>query len=508
MAIRVGLVSSLTLGSRVLGLARDMVVTALLGASVWNSAFVTAFMLPNLFRRLLGEGALTASLMPQLSDAREAGGRAAVFGLLNQTLSWLACACLAVTGLATGALVSLRWTGASDKWLLAADLSLWLFPYLVFVCLAAAIVAALNLLERFGVPAMGGIWLNVAILAALGIAAAAGTETMEGRTAALCLGVLAGGALQLAAPAWSLWAEGWRPRLDFRLSPRLRQVAALTAPGVFGLAVYQLNTLVSRALAYATSDAGATYLYLANRLVELPIGVFTIAIATVVFPALSAAVSRGEAGAFGSAYRRGTLLAATMALPSAAGLAALAEPIVAALFERGLFGPEDTRAAAAILTVFAAGLPFVSMASIEARAFYALKDTKTPVKVAAAALAVNACLSVWLVFPLGALGLALASNIAAAHQAAALRLLLRRRSSGASLAGLRRELAKLLLASAAMGAALWPLRQGLAEAGWSAPAIAATGVAAGVGGYAAALLLLRASAANELTSLVRARLGR
>jgi len=471
MAIRVGLVSSLTLGSRVLGLARDMVVTALLGASVWNSAFVTAFMLPNLFRRLLGEGALTASLMPQLSDAREAGGRAAVFGLLNQTLSWLACACLAVTGLATGALVSLRWTGASDKWLLAADLSLWLFPYLVFVCLAAAIVAALNLLERFGVPAMGGIWLNVAILAALGIAAAAGTETMEGRTAALCLGVLAGGALQLAAPAWSLWAEGWRPRLDFRLSPRLRQVAALTAPGVFGLAVYQLNTLVSRALAYATSDAGATYLYLANRLVELPIGVFTIAIATVVFPALSAAVSRGEAGAFGSAYRRGTLLSATMALPSAAGLAALAEPI-------------------------------------EARAFYALKDTKTPVKVAAAALAVNACLSVWLVFPLGALGLALASNIAAAHQAAALRLLLRRRSSGASLAGLRRELAKLLLASAAMGAALWPLRQGLAEAGWSAPAIAATGVAAGVGGYAAALLLLRASAANELTSLVRARLGR
>ncbi|NEQ71164.1 MAG: murein biosynthesis integral membrane protein MurJ, partial [Symploca sp. SIO2D2] len=284
---RIGLVSALTMVSRFLGLARDVLTSAVFGASIWHSAFVTAFMIPNLFRRLLGEGALTAALMPGLSEELKEGGREGVFKLVNKTLSWLLVICAGLCVLAYLVFSYVQVHSESEKWILGGTLGKTLFPYILPICLAAIISAALNLLGKFGVPALTAVWLNSSMIAFLGLGGwLLGGEERE-KMILLCIGTMLGGALQLVAPAWALAREGWRPRFDLGLSERVKMVAALTLPGVFGASVHQINVVVTRGLAFDLSEAGATLIYLANRLVELPVGVFAIAISTVVFPSLS-----------------------------------------------------------------------------------------------------------------------------------------------------------------------------------------------------------------------------
>lgn len=452
---RIGLVSALTMISRILGLGRDMMTSAMLGASVWNSAFVTAFTLPNLFRRMLGEGALTAALMPNLSEELAQRGRAAVHDLVNKTVSWLVLICLAIAAIAFVGFELLKRAPIDEKWALAAELGQILFPYVLLICVAAIWSAALNLFSRFAVPALTAVWLNVSIMAALGIGGWWLGGDLETRTYWLCGGCLLGGFLQMLAPGIALRREGWRPRFDLGLSPRLREVALLTVPGILGAAIFQINVMISRGLAFSVSDAAASLLYYANRLVELPVGVFAVAISTVVFPRLSKALADNRPGDFAETYRSGILLSALMAAPSAVGLCALAPQIVALLFERGLFEASDTAATTPLLWAFAFGMPFYSFAAVETRAFFALKDTRTPVRAAVLAFAVNLALSLALMRPYGAVGLAWASNIAAAVQSLALHLALRRKGMDTSLRPVAGDGARILAGSALMGAGLW-----------------------------------------------------
>lgn len=448
---RIGLVSAFTMLSRVLGLARDMLTSSMLGVSVWNSAFITAFTLPNLFRRLLGEGALTAALMPNLSEELEQRGREAVHELINKVLSWLALICVALIVLALVGFELLKYLDVSEKLGIAAELGQIVFPYILLICIAAILAAALNLFSRFGIPALTAVWLNASIVAALGYAGWWLGGDLETKTYWLCGGALFGGLLQMIVPAVALTKEGWRPRFDLGVSPRVKKVGVLTLPGIFGAAVFQINIMVSRGLAFDVNDAAVSLLYYANRLVELPVGVFAIAISTVVFPSLTKAIASKRMDTFAETYKKGILLCMLLAVPSAVGLAILAPEIIEMLFERGLFSSMDTASTVPLVIVFAVGMPFYSFVAVETRAFYAMKDIKTPVRVAMVVFAVNVVLSVLLMVRFEAVGLAIASNVAAIVQAVCLHLALRRKKLDTSLGSMAADAGRILLGAVVMG---------------------------------------------------------
>lgn len=503
----IGIVTGLTAVSRVLGLVRDQLSAAVFGTSALNSAFITAFSLPNLFRRFLGEGSLTAAFVPTLQEELHENQQAGAFRLLSQVTSWLA--------VVTGGLVlfgmilfsqSRLLGGHDDKWYLAADLTVLLFPYLAFVCLAAAFSATLNVLHRFTEPALSPIWLNLAMIVSLGGAGLHWAETDLGRMYWLCGGVLAGGFLQMAVPAAVLVRLGWRPRADLTLSPRVREIALLMAPGLFGTAIYQINIYVSRLLAFSINDSAAAVLFYANRLTELPIGVFAIAVATVVYPLLARHAAEKNIPAMAEDYRKGLRLILLINVPAGAGLALLAEPMIRVLFERGAFTAADTAMMTPLLALFAFGMPFFSITSLSTRAFYAVKDTATPVKLAAVSFVINLGLSLMLMRTLGAAGLVIASIVAIVVQTVLLQRLLTRRMPEMAFGPLWGGVSKILIAVLGMAVVVaggwrFVLTQPI---GFWRDALALGGlIPLGIAAYGAALWLLKIEGREELVAIWR-----
>jgi putative peptidoglycan lipid II flippase len=284
----------------------------------------------------------------------------------------------------------------------------------------------------------------------------------------LCAGVLVGGFLQMIVPAGVLMREGWRPRFDFGLSPRVREIGALMAPGLFGTAIYQINVYVSRLIAFSIDESAATLLFYANRLMELPIGVFAIAVGTVVYPLIARHAAEKNFAAMADDYRKGLRLVLIVNVPAAVGLALLSEPIVRLIYQHGKFGAADAQAMAYLLMLFAIGLPFFSVASLTTRAFYAVKDTLTPVKVGAVSFVINIGLSLLLKDWLGAPGLVIASTTAVVVQCIFLQRMLVSRIAGLSFGDLWVTIAKVLIASVAMAvvvaAGWWTLREGMSGA--------------------------------------------
>ncbi len=505
--------------SRVLGLGRDMLVTAVFGTSALASAFVTAFTLPNLFRRLLGEGALTAAMVPTLNDELTARQKTGAFALMNQIGSWLGLVTLVIVVVAMLTLqlaADARWLDrvSSDpelvaRWRLAAEIAVWLFPYLVFVCMSAAFSAALQTLGRFLEPALSPIWLNLAIIGALGGAVwGLGLEVGEARMRWLCGGVLVGGLLQMVVPGGALLREGWRPRLDLSLSPAVRAVLTLMGPTVLGSAVYLINLSVSRFIGLSLNESAVAVLNLATRLIELPIGVFAIAVSTVVFPLISSYAAKGEWGRLAQAYHRGMRLVLAINVPAAVGIAVLATPIVRVLFQRGEFGAADTALTTPVLVVFAAGLPFFAYVNLMLRAFYAEKDTRTPVRAAVLSFVLNVTLSLALMGPLSTMGLALASNLAVVAQAVYLQRALTRRRGQLGVATMIPSVLKIAGGSLVMGAVLWgglSLVAVSAASVWADVVRLAVAVPVGVVIYAAVVWMLRLEGREELWNLVRGR---
>lgn len=521
----IGIVSGLTLVSRVLGLGREIAIAAVFGATAIGSAFVTAFTLPNLFRRLLGEGALTSALVPTLQDETRRGGEAGALRLVSEVATWTLIATGAITLLAMGGLaahgwwaprlVEAGWDGETvARWALGARLGVVIFPYLVTVCLAAVFSAALQTRDRFLEPALNPVWLNVSMVGLLGVAVwLTGPEDAEGRMWGLCAGVLAGGVLQMLVPAWALTRLGWSPRWTPTLGPGVRQIARLMLPTLFGSAIYLINMTVSRLLALSLDDSAAMVLNLSTRVMELPIGVFAIAVATVVFPAIARHVAEDRPDRLAEDYRHGMRLVLLVNVPAAAGLLVLAEPITRVLFQRGAFTAEHTSTMAPALAASALALPLVSYASLTLRVYYARKDMKTPVRAALWSFVANVVASVVLMRWLGVAGLALASTLAAGVQAAYLQSKLARDNEGLRAVHLLPHLAKVLAASAGMAGAVW-----LAWAGWTRMAgdearlweWAGLGVAiaGGAAVFAALAWLLRIEGREEALALVKRKLGR
>lgn len=517
----ISLVAAATMVSRVLGLGRDMLVTAVFGIEAIASAFYTAFTLPNLFRRLLGEGALTAAFVPTLNEEIQRRGRGAAFELLNQVASWLLLAsggvvAVFMTGLwLVGSLGTAHVPSGVEpvtwmRWLAAADLGVVLFPYLVLVCLAAAFSAALQTLNRFLEPALSPIWLNLSMIGLLAGGAFAGWATdQRGAMLWLCAGALLGGFLQMAVPAVALMREGWRPKADFGRGEPMRQIARLMGPTVFGSAVYLINLAVSRFIGLSLNDSAVAALNLATRLMELPIGVFTVAVSTVVFPLISRHAAAGDWNQLAAAYHKGVRLILAVNVPAAAGLGLLAEPIVRVLFQRGAFDGGDTLALGPVLLTYALGLPFLAWTNIVLRAFYAQKDTTTPVRAAVISLLVNIAGSLLLMRPFGTVGLAIAGNLATVAQLVYLQLRLKRRNEQLGVSPVLPDLLKIVTATMLMSvvvASLWRVGAGFAASGRTAESllllvvIGAGAVVCGV-----SLWFLRIQGRDDLVAMLRRR---
>lgn len=514
----ISVVAVATLVSRFLGLGRDMLVTAVFGVEAIASVFYTAFTLPNLFRRLLGEGALTAAFVPTLNEELKANGRQGALGLVNQVASWLFVVSGGIVALAMALLWAVpRWGGmamaagiepeAWRRWVEAADLGVILFPYLVCVSLAAAFSAALQTLNRFLEPALSPIWLNLAMISLLAGGAYGGWASSPGGTVLwLCGGALLGGFLQMVVPAWALRREGWRPRFDLSVSAPLRQIARLMGPTLFGSAIYLINMAVSRFIGLSLNDSAVAVLNLATRVMEVPIGVFTVAVSTVVFPLIARYAAAGDWNQLALSYRKGVRLILVINVPAAAGLMVLATPIVQVLFQRGAFDAGDTAAMGPVLVMFALGLPFLAFTNIVLRAFYAQKDTATPVRAAAMSFVVNLGLSLALMGPFGTVGLAAASNLATVGQAAYLQWRLAQKRPGFAFHFMWRDLVKVLTAAGVMTLVVaggWWAWSRVAPAGnWAGAAGLGVMIMTGALVYGALLWIMRIEGREDLAAML------
>jgi putative peptidoglycan lipid II flippase len=461
----VATVGSYTAISRVFGFMRDVLTAAIIGAGPIADAFFVAQRLPNLFRSLFAEGAFSAAFVPLFAGtmAKHGKKRARIFA--EDALAVLLTALLGFVLLGEIFMptfmdvIAPGFRQEPEKFELAVDLARITFPYLLFIALVALQGGVLNSVERFAAAAATPILLNLFLIAALLLMRQFGWRDGQ----ALAWAVTAAGFAQFL---WLLLAcerAGLALRLPLpRLTPGVRRTLAVMAPGTIGAGVTQLNLLISTALASLLPSGSVSYLYYADRLNQLPLGVVGIAVGTAILPSLSRQVRLGDLPNAAAIQNRGIELALLLTLPAATALAVLATPILSVLFERGAFGPTDTAATAAALAAYAAGLPAFVLIKVLAPAFFARHDTATPVKVAIAAMAVNLCLTLILMQFLAHVGIALATTMAGWLNALLLLALLTRRGHFGFDGRARRNLPRVVVASFGMGVVLAALRIALA----------------------------------------------
>lgn len=512
MSRAAGGVSLAVLGSRILGLVREVVFTSLFGASRELDAFIAAFRIPNLFRDLFAEGALSAAFVSTFSQKLEREGERSAWDLANRVLNDLA---LVVGGLVVLGILAAPWivdwiapgfATEPGKIELTARLTRILFPFLLLVALAAVAMGVLNARSVFLVPAsassffnlgsvVGGLacvaWLAPSYLPAVWGRMHGGPPPDAASTidalVGMAVGTLIGGALQFLVQVPSLRRVGfrYRPIGGFR-DPGVAQVLRLMAPATLGIAAVQINVMVNTYFASNLGNGPVSWLSVAFRLMYLPIGMFGVAIGTVALPAMARAAARRDEAAFRGSLGEGLRLLLTLCLPAALGLAILARPIIALIYEHGRFGAADTHASAVALAAYASGLTGYAAIKILGPAFYALDDARTPMNVSLLSVAINLACN-WMavdVLGLGHGGLALSTSIVALCNSALLYGILRRRIGGPSL-GLMAETARILGATVAMGVACeaWLTVLGAGRGFASDLARVATSVPLGAGAF-------------------------
>jgi putative peptidoglycan lipid II flippase len=501
-----------TMASRVLGFARDMLIAARLGAGPMADAFFVALQLPNLFRRLFGEGAFASAFVPAFAGAVATQGRAAARELAERMAGIMGLWLALLTGLGLVfmpqvlAVLVPGFLARPEKFALTVELSRITLPYLWFICLTALVAGVLNGLNRFAAAAAAPVLFNL-----LGITALLGLTPFVATPAhALAWGVFASGVAQLllvwvaARPAGlALTPVRHRPRL----TPPVAEVLRKMGPGLIGAGAFYINQFVSMVIASLLPAGAVSFLYYADRVGQLPLGVIGAAVGTALLPLLSRQVRGGQRLSAHRTQNRAIEIALALSLPGAAGLALAAGPVVAALFERGAFDAAATRATAAALTAYALGIPAFVLVKALAPGFFARGDTTTPVLVGLVTVAANIALNLALMGPLAHVGIALGTSIAAWVNALALAWLLARRGHLVLDRPMRRRAPRLLLATAAMAAVLWALD--LAAGGWRLPAglLVAGLVGAGAAAFFAAAQALGALDLREVRALLRRRRG-
>jgi putative peptidoglycan lipid II flippase len=449
IASAAGIVGIATLLSRILGFVRDMAFAWLFGAGMMADAFFVAFRIPSTLRELLGEGALSAAFIPAFTRTATREGRQAAWDLASVVMGTLivVLAIVTVSGILLAPwIVRVLAPGFAEipgKLALTIQLLRIMFPYIFLVGLAALFMAILNSLGHFLTPALSPTVLNVAIIvAALVIAPQASNPVVP-----LAIAVVVGGAGQLLIQMPSAMARGWRPRLHVAPGdPRVREIARLMTPGVGGLAITQVNFFVGTFLASFLAQGSVAALTYAFRLVQFPIGVVGVAIATGALPVMAAAFAKEAVGDMKAALQGSMRLAIFLTLPALVGLLVFGLPIVHVLFERGAFTRPVTILTADILLAYTLGLVFYICNRILAPAFYAMQDTWTPMRTGMLAVGMNIAASLLLMQYLGAAGLALATAVASATNFFLLFRSLRRRIGPVGMRRLALPAAKVSLA--------------------------------------------------------------
>ena len=500
-------VGGFTLISRLTGFARDALIAAFLGVNVTTDAFFVAFKLPNFFRRFFAEGAFSAAFVPIFSGLLVSSGRVQAKAYAEQVFSGLFLVLVVFVLAFEGGmplvitLIAPGFLDEPEKYNLAIELSRITFPYIFFISLAAMLSGVLNSLGRFGAPAASPIILNISMIGAVLSVAYFGMEPGQ----AMALGVFAAGILQLSWLYISTINEDFKIRFTRpELTPDIKKLIKLGIPGAVGAGVVQINLFIDTILASLLPTGAVSYLFYADRLNQLPLGVIGIAVSTALLPELSKQLKSGNPEEAHKTQNRALEFVMAITLPAATALMVLAYPLVKILFERGEFNASDAQATAYVLAAFSLGLPAYVAIKVFSTSFFARHDTKTPVKIAMMAVGLNLILNLILIGPLSYVGLALSTAISAWCNA----LLLAKNLYGSQ--GfipdirLKDRMPRLLFSTLIMGAALLGLEfhfwHYLNGAFWAKLMMLLMLIGSGIGTYLLSTFLTKAIDMQEIRS--------
>jgi putative peptidoglycan lipid II flippase len=451
-----GVVGSATLLSRVLGFVRDAVIAWYFGAGFSSDAFIAAFRIPNLLRRLFAEGSLSSVFIPVFTDYVVNNDQEEAFRLARSAFRLMTVMLILIT---VGGIVFAPWIVrliapgfGAEKISLTITLTRLMFPYLFCIGLMALCMSILNVLGHFAAPALAPVILNLTIIGSVLFI----SPFMATPVIGLALGVLIGGALQLVLQFPILIKKGFRLREKAKLMhPGLKKVGSSVVPIVLGGAVYQINIVIGTLLGSLLSEGSVTYLYFADRLVQFPLGIFAIAASTAVLPSLSRQSAARDYDGVKKTFAHALRLVFFISIPAMVGLIVLREPIVELLFQRGEFDSAATQLTVQAVLYYSLGLWAFSAVRIVAATFFALQDTRTPVRVAIISIVANIIMGVILMKPLSHGGLALATSLASILNLVLLVNALRARLGALGWKNIALSAGRAVVGSAAMGAGVW-----------------------------------------------------
>ncbi len=503
LAKSTSVVGGMTLGSRVMGFARDVVFARFFGAGAGMDVFVVAFQIPNFLRRLFGEGAFSQAFVPVLSEYESRRSHEEVRGLADRVAGTLGLILLAITvaGVLLAPMLILLFapgfSGEEDKFALATGMLRLTFPYLLFISLVAFAGGILNTYGRFAVPAFTPVLLNLVMIASVFLLAPYFDTPVYG----LAVGVFIAGLVQLAFQLPFLARVGVLPRPRWGWDHEgVRRIIRLMMPAIFGSSVAQINLIVDRVIASFLTTGSISWLYYSDRLLEFPLGVFAIALATVILPGLSRHHAAASTEAFSSTLDWALRLAVVVALPASVGLFFLAGPMVATLFNYGAFDAHDVRMAGYSVMAYALGLMAFTLVKVLAPGYFSRQDTRTPVRISVISMVTNIVLNIAIVLPMmhygitaPHAGLALATGLAAVLNATMLYRGLRRKGVYTPGDGWGWLFGRVMVANLVMAAVLWWLAgdiDGWIALAWTERALRLSAcVVAGMAVYLATLWL-------------------
>jgi len=509
-----GLIGVATFSSRILGFIRDMVLARLFGATPAADAFFVAYRVPNLLRELFAEGSMSSAFIPVFTEYRALKTQRDAWELASAVFTTLLTIVTGITLLGLIAAPGIVWLlapGFHDdpaKLGLTTLLTRLMFPYLLFISLAALAMGILNSMRAFAAPAFSPVFFNIFIIGCAFFLSPTLPEPIFGVAA----GVVAGGAAQFAMQVPGLKRRGML--FGFRWEPGhagVRRIGRLMIPSLLGLSVTQINITVSTILA-SFFAGGPTYLFYGMRLIQFPLGIFGVALATAILPTLSAQAARGALDELRTTFGFGLRMILFIILPAMVGLILLRQPIVHLFFEHGTFTAYDTAETALAVLCYAVGLWAFGGVRIIVAAFYSMQDTKTPAISAAIAVGANLVFSLALMSSLGAAGLALATALAAMVNGGILIVVLNRRLGGVAWAKVGLSLGRALVACLPLVAACWWAAD--AEV-WSRPdewmaktVMLTVAIGLSVGGYLGVHALLKSEELDVVWGMVKRKLGR
>ena len=516
LAFQTAIFSLLTGFSRVSGLAREVVAAGYFGTLAAMSAFQLAFLLPNLVRSLFADAALSAAFIPVFTELLEDGRRrdafrlaGAMFGLILAVLGAITIVMVALASVVVPLLTGSEFTPELDA--LTTGLAQVMFPIVVLLGLNGLVVGVLNAHDHFSVPALAPVVWNLVIIVAL--VTLQGLFEGDERIYAYAIGVLAGTVVQLLMSLAAFRSIGFSMRISFAWrDPRIRQILVLMLPVTIGLGLINFNMLINGILASEVSDRAYAAINYAFRIYMLPQGIFSVAVATVLFPALSRLAARRDVDGLRSVLGTGTRQIALLLIPATVATLVLAEPMTRLVYERGEFGPDSTEMVTEALFWFTLSLPFSGINLLLTRTFFSLQRPWMPTALAGLTLLLNAAVSYALHQRFGIAGIVAGTVVASAAMTVGQAIALRRRLHGLELGRTLRACALMLAASAVLGivayAAWWGLDDLLGRALPAQIVSVGTGVVAGTAIYAALLLALGIPEARDIAGMVRGRLPR